>query len=110
MVKIEEKKETGYLLITLIGEIDASNSLELDQTIARALKSGEQHIVVDGSRLEYISSAGLGVFMSYIEDMKAQNVKFVLFGLSDKVYSVFRILGLDELLMIKADKSEALEV
>ena len=64
-------------------------------------------ILVDCSALEYISSAGLGVFMSYIEEFKDRNIKMVLFGMSDKVANTFSILGLNELLQIGKDKVQA---
>jgi anti-sigma B factor antagonist len=45
--------------------------------------------------------------MSYIEEFKDRNIKMVLFGMSDKVANTFNILGLNELLQIGKDKSEA---
>jgi anti-sigma B factor antagonist len=57
--------------------------------------------------LEYISSAGLGVFMSYIEEFKEKNITMVLFDMNEKVANTFEILGLKELLLIAADKAEA---
>jgi anti-sigma B factor antagonist len=68
---------------------------------------GFSKILVDCSALEYISSAGLGVFMSYIEEFKDRNIKMVLFGMSDKVENTFNILGLNELLQIGKDKAQA---
>jgi len=65
--------------------------------------------MVDGTQLNYISSAGLGVFMSYIDDFKSKNIKMVIFGLSEKVLNVFQILGLDQLMTIVSDKKAAKE-
>ena len=47
--------------------------------------------------------------MSYIEEISANSINFILFGLSEKVLKVFGILGLDQLLTIKATKEEAQE-
>ena len=60
-----------------------------------------------GVGIEYISSAGLGVFMSYIEEFKEKNFKMVIFGMKDKVFNTFNILGLDELLTIVATREDA---
>jgi hypothetical protein len=54
---------------------------------------GYRKILVDCNGLEYISSAGLGVFMSYIEEMKDKNIPLVLFGMKEKVANTFSILG-----------------
>lgn len=107
MIHIKRLQEDGADVIALIGEIDASSSIELDLAIAKSVGEGFSKILVDCSALEYISSAGLGVFMSYIEEFKDRNIKMVLFGMSDKVENTFNILGLNELLQIGKDKGQA---
>jgi anti-sigma B factor antagonist len=107
MIHIKRLQEEGADIIALIGEIDASSSIELDLSIAKSVGEGFKKILIDCSALEYISSAGLGVFMSYIEEFKDRNIKMVLFGMSDKVSNTFNILGLNELLQIGKDKVEA---
>ncbi len=110
MIHIKRLQEDGAEVIVLIGEIDASSSIELDLAIARSVGEGFRKILVDCSSLEYISSAGLGVFMSYIEEFKDRGIKMVLFGMSDKVANTFSILGLNELLHIGKDKGEAKQI
>ncbi len=107
MIHIKRLQEDGADVIALIGEIDASSSIELDLAIAKSVGEGYRKILVDCSALEYISSAGLGVFMSYVEEFKDKNIKMVLYGMSDKVANTFQILGLDELLNITNDKVQA---
>lgn len=107
MVHIKRLQEDGADIIVPIGEIDASSSIELDLTIAKSVGEGFTRILVDCSALEYISSAGLGVFMSYIEEFGDKNIRMVLFGMNDKVINTFEILGLSELLTIVPTKEEA---
>lgn len=109
MLKIETTKEANYHLIQLIGEVDASNSVALDEAIVDLIEQDAKNILIDGTQLEYISSAGLGVFMSYIEDFEEKNITLIIFGLNEKVYQVFKILGLDHLINIKAKKEEAVQ-
>lgn len=107
MIHIRRIQEDGADVIALIGEIDASSSIELDLAIAKSVGEGFKKILVDCGALEYISSAGLGVFMSYIEEFKDRDIKMVLFGMSERVWHTFSILGLGELLQIGKDKVEA---
>lgn len=109
MLEIKNIKENNHDILLLEGEVDASNSVELDSSIQQLSEEGATVILVDASGLEYISSAGLGVFMSYLEDFQERNVKMVIFGLKEKVHQVFVILGLDKLMNIKKSKEEALE-
>lgn len=107
MIHIKRIQEEGADIIVLIGEIDASSSIELDLAIAKSVGEGFTKILVDCSALEYISSAGLGVFMSYIEEFKDKNLRMVLFGMNEKVTNTFKILGLNELLQIEKNKAQA---
>ena len=109
MLKIESIDRPDHVVLQLSGEIDASNSIDLDAAIQEILDKGSKKILVDGSRLEYISSAGLGVFMSYLEEFQEKEVQIVIYGLLEKVYQVFVILGLDKLITIKSTQQDAIE-
>lgn len=107
MVQIKRLQEDGIDTLVIIGEIDASSSIELDLSIAKSVGEGYQKILVDCSSLEYISSAGLGVFMSYIEEFSDKGICMVMYGLNEKVANNFSILGLADLLHIRNTKEEA---
>lgn|SRR6187431_886227 len=106
-MRITTVKENEFYIIGIEGDLDASSSIQLDQAIEEAVANKESKIIVDCSQLEYISSAGLGVFMSYIHDFQENNISLVLCHLSEKVRNVFQILGLDELIKIVGTKEEA---
>ena len=110
MIDIKTHKEESHLVIEVTGEVDASSSIELDNALAKALGAGETNILVDCHRLNYISSAGLGVFMSHIQDLEKNQVRMIIFGLNDKVRNVFQILGLDQLLKIVDSKDQAIQL
>jgi anti-sigma B factor antagonist len=105
MIEIKTQKKDGYDLLFLKGEIDASNSVVLDQAIQKLVLEGSKSILVDGQELDYISSAGLGVFMSYLEDFQEKDIQFRIVSLTPRVLEVFKILGLDQLIQILPDKS-----
>lgn len=107
MVHIKRLQEEGIEILAIVGEIDASSSIELDLAIAKSVGEGFTKILVDCSALEYISSAGLGVFMSYIEEFKDKKITMVLYGMKEKVINTFQILGLASLLQIQPNKQDA---
>jgi anti-sigma B factor antagonist len=107
MVEIIKLQEEGLEIIVVKGEVDASSSIQLDNAISEVVEVGGKNILIDCTSLEYISSAGLGVFMSYIEELKKKEAKMALYGLNEKVRGVFEILGLDQLLSLAADKEQA---
>ena len=107
MIHIKRLQEDGADIISVVGEIDASSSIELDLAIAKSVGEGFTKLLIDCSGLEYISSAGLGVFMSYVEEFNEKGIRMVLFGMSEKVANTFEILGLNQLLRITSNKEEA---
>ena len=107
MVQIKRLQEAEIDILVVIGEIDASSSIELDLSIAKSVGDGYKKIMIDCSALEYISSAGLGVFMSYIEEFGEKQITMVIYGLNEKVANNFNILGLSDLLLICPSKEEA---
>ena len=109
-MNINSQKNVDHFLIHLDGDLDASSCLLLDQEIASGLEKGEKKILIDCQQLNYISSAGLGVFMSYIQEFENNNTDMVIYGLKDKVRNVFQILGLDQLLKIVETQEDAIEL
>jgi len=107
MVDVSVKFNEHYCLIQVKGDVDASSSIHLDEAMQRAVGADLPVILVDCQELHYISSAGLGVFMSYIQELEAKEKKLILFNMSPKVYKVFEILGLHQLLTIVDTEEEA---
>jgi len=106
MITIQTNKEDDFYILRVSGEVDASSSIYLDNKIGEIIKS-EKKILVDCHELQYISSAGLGVFMSYIHEMEEGEIKMVLYGLGNNVKNVFHILGLDQLINLVETKEDA---
>ena len=107
MIDIKSLIEEEIKVIRIVGEVDASSSIELDTELQKAIGGGDKKIIVDCSNLNYISSAGLGVFMSYIQDINANGITMVICGLNEKVQNVFEILGLTQLMQIETSLEQA---
>lgn len=106
MIKIDKKTEKSYYELIIGGDVDASSSIHLDMALSEAL-ADNQSIIVNLEDLEYISSAGLGVFMSHLQDINFKKKKLAVFGMKEKVFQVFKILGLNQLMTIVNTKEEA---
>lgn len=106
MVEIKENEEGDIFELEVIGEVDASSSINLDNALVKAMES-DKSILINLQQLQYISSAGLGVFISYLEELKTKQTKLVFYGLNETVIQVFEILGLHELFEICDSKESA---
>lgn len=97
----------NYATVYLIGEIDASTSVYVQSTLQSLLEKGQKNIHVDCEQLEYISSAGLGALMSFLEEIENSQGAMVFSGLKPKVYNVFQLLGLDQIMKIVDNHQQA---
>lgn len=107
-MKLFSVKENNYWLIKIDGDLDASSSVELDTEVSRLIEENQKYIFIDCEKLNYIASAGLGVFMSYLQDLIDKEISMQLFNLNEKVLEVFKILGLDDLINIVENKDAAI--
>ena len=69
-MEVISKVNDGILRISIIGDLDANGAINLDNLIKKAIEDKFYKIIVDCQQLSYISSAGLGVFISYHEDCR----------------------------------------
>jgi len=104
---ITVRESTPTRVIDLNGYLDAHTAPQLEQTFQELLRSEEYNIIVNFKDLVYISSAGLGVFMAFIEDVRGNDGDIKLAGMSPKVYNVFDLLGFPMLYEIYDDEGQA---
>jgi anti-sigma B factor antagonist len=105
--KIHHRDGEGFSVLELKGYLDAHTAPELETMFQRLLSDQKFNIIVNFRDLSYISSAGLGVFMAYIEDVRKHKGDIKLSNMSPKVYNVFDLLGFPILYEIFKDEQEA---
>ena len=98
----------GVQILYLSGELDAHTASELEAAIQRCQQDQHYRIVINGEKLAYISSAGLGVFMAYIEEVRDEGGDIKIAALQPKVYNVFDLLGFPMLFDIVPTEDEAI--
>ena len=106
--KIQHREGDGVSVLELKGYLDAHTAPELETTFQKLLNDKKFKIVVNCRDLTYISSAGLGVFMAYIEDVRKNKGDIKLTNMTPKVYNVFDLLGFPILYEIFKEEKEAL--
>ncbi len=104
------KREEGKVNILYIkGYLDAHTAPMLEKEIQELVDDGKYNILVNFKDLIYISSAGLGVFMGFIENIRSNNGDIKLSNMNAKIYRVFDLLGFPALYDIVDDEQQALE-
>ena len=103
------RQHDGVQILDLHGELDAHTAPELEVALQKCLQHGHYNILINGRDLDYISSAGLGVFMAYIEEIREKGGDLKIAELKPGVYNVFDLLGFPLLFDILPSETEALE-
>jgi anti-sigma B factor antagonist len=98
--QIERAQRGDVRVLALDGYLDAHTAPQFEKAIQEEFEAGQKRIVVDCARLSYISSAGLGVFMSFIEEIRDAGGDIKLAAIVPKVYQVFDVLGFPALFEI----------
>jgi anti-sigma B factor antagonist len=106
--KIVQREQEGVSVLELKGYLDAHTAPKLEEALQNLMKNSRFNIVVNCRDLSYISSAGLGVFMAFIEDVRKHRGDIKLTNMSPKVYNVFDLLGFPLLYEIFKDEQEAI--
>jgi anti-sigma B factor antagonist len=101
----EDKSEVSIL--RLQGFLDAHTAPKFEKAIQQLLSENRFKLIISMTELNYISSAGLGVFMGFIEEIRKNEGDIKLSNMSPKVYKVFDLLGFPALYDIFGDESEA---
>lgn len=91
----------------LSGFLDAHTVPQFEDALQKLVHEDRINITVNMQKLEYISSAGLGVFMGFIEEIREKGGDIKLSNLSQKVYKVFDLLGFPSLFDIFDKEEEA---
>ena len=100
--------DDSVVLINVEGYLDAHTFEQMESTIEELFKRNRYKLIVNLERVDYISSAGAGVFIGAISKAKEKQGDIVLLAPSPNVREVFDLLGLTRVFHVVATLNEAL--
>lgn len=104
---LERRDEGDVRILCLHGYLDAHTAPDFEKAIEEEITHGNVRLIVDCANLTYISSAGLGVFMSFIEEIRERKGDLKIAAVQPKVFQVFDVLGFPALFDITVSVTEA---
>ncbi|MCG8604405.1 STAS domain-containing protein [bacterium] len=107
--EVSKSENDGISILYIKGYLDAHTAPELETAFQELVDSQKYRIVVNFKDLSYISSAGLGVFMGFIEDIRKNGGDIKLSDMKPKIYRVFDLLGFPTLYDILEEEKSAIE-
>lgn len=107
-MELTQDKRGTVVRLGVQGKLDASTAPRLEERLLALIQVGEKQMVVNGERLEYISSAGLRVLLVAAKRLKPLNGRIVLAGLKAHIKEVFEIAGFAAIFPMYDGEEEAL--
>ena len=98
MLNINKTVKDGAITFVLEGRLDTVTAPELEKEIKESLP-GLTELTFDLGKLEYVSSAGLRVFLSAQKAMNVQGEMKVC-NVNETVMEIFEVTGFSDILTI----------
>ena len=109
-IHLNDTSMSGSEIISINGRLDAISSPVLEEKVNPLTQDDNTNsLIFDLAGLEYISSAGLRVFLKTAKNCKSTSKKMFICGLTQNVSDVFKISGFDLILDIKPDLNSVKE-
>lgn len=89
------------------GRVDSSNSAELETALQGLMDNGRYQLVLDLSKIDYMSSAGLRAIVSALRTCKKSSGDVRLSNPSERVKEVLRLAGLESMFQAFDDQTAA---
>ena len=99
----------GVTELSARGFIDAHTSDQLEAILESIFSENRYRLVVSLEKLDYICSAGVGIFVRAIDTAQKHGGNIVFLKPSPNVKEVFELLGLDKMFIFAEDMDGALE-
>ena len=86
------------------GELDTFTAPQLKEELEAMELAEGVYVEIDLSKLNYMDSTGLGVFVGFYKRAKREQASVKLVGLSSRLRRLFEITGLSDLMEIENEK------
>ena len=104
--KVGARRDIALLMVR--GYVDTMTCSILLNKITENLNSGSLHVIVDMAQVNYVSSAGWGVFVGEIKGIREQGGDLKIVQMTPEVYDVFEMLEFNRILSYYDSIEEAI--
>jgi anti-sigma B factor antagonist len=104
---IQARREPGYVLVTVAGEVDIATVARLRERLL-ALAAGGLPLVADLDQVSFIDATGLGALAGAARRAAAHGASLHVVCARPQTRRLFRVTGLDRQIPLVRDLAEAL--
>jgi anti-anti-sigma factor len=100
--------EAPIAVLTLRGSVDSESAAVLQQALDRALDQTHDHLAVEMSGVDFMSTAGWCTLVGTLRRVRTRTGSIHLVGLNKEVADVYSLLEFEKLMPRHPDLDEAL--
>jgi len=104
-----EEHRDGVIYFELEGILDSHNFETVEGLFEKHFDDDAYRFIVDLKRLEYVSSAGAGVFIGAVGTCQDNDGNIVLVNPSQEVKEIFELLGVCQIFPVVKNRGQAAE-
>lgn len=105
---LQETQVGNTLILEPEGHLDTAAAIPMEQEVLRKIDDGARRILIDCSRLEYVNSSGLKVFLIAAKKLDTLGGRIAFCALAPNVQMIFEMIGFTKILSILPTRQEAL--
>lgn len=98
---IEIKEQNGGFTALMVGRLDTPAAVQATKDMQPLMDNADKEITLDCTKLDYISSSGLRLFLSLRKEASAKGGKIIIENINDEIKKVFMMTGFYNLFEIK---------
>ena len=88
------------------GDLDIYTSSQFKEEVLKKLDENQVDIIIDGEKLDYVDSTGLGALISILRTMKESENKIYIENVKKNIRKIFDITNLDKMFIFRGEKNE----
>jgi len=107
-LEVNANKVNDVVIVKLLGNLDTNTAPDAEAEINKLLDEGAQKMIISLEQTNFVSSAGLRIFLATAKKITASGGVLKLCGANDVVQEILDISGFSTILDVKKTEEEAL--
>ena len=108
LVDMQTVVTEGFTRVVLAGRLDTTGVDRIETRFGATVVSGGQNAIIDLSRVTFIGSMGIRLFITAARSMRPRRTRLALYGAQPMVGEVFESVSLNNLLPVVNTEADAI--
>ncbi len=107
-MQVQTSQTEGFTLVKVLGRIDSVTAKDFEAKIQPLVGNGTPKMIIDCSQMDYISSAGLRIFLTIHKTVVSKGGLVRLCCLQPSIMEIFDISGFSNIFPVYPDMASAI--